>query len=255
MAHPLDGVGLNCDRARDHLDTLEREFDAFERDAYRFRHDVERVGREHVYRVKALRKTRPEWGPVIGDCLHNAASALDHLAYQLAILHTGTLPPDLARDTHFPIYGTPREFWYNLQKLRGIGPDQVAPLERLQPYYGRYGADNDSLMILKRLSNFDKHRTLHTTGYRFGGTYHYNADGLVETAFPEGRLELGAELARFTFDPPDPAMDVEPSFVVRVAFRDTPLADGASVWVMLNAICTRVEMIVDQFRPLFSEFA
>ena len=108
MAHPLDGVGLNCDRARDHLDALEREFDAFERDAYRIRHDVERFGREHVYRVKALRKTRPQWGPVIGDCLHNAASALDHLAYQLAILHTGPLPPDLARDTHFPIYESPR---------------------------------------------------------------------------------------------------------------------------------------------------
>ena len=27
MAHPLDGIGLNCDRARDHLDTLEKEFD------------------------------------------------------------------------------------------------------------------------------------------------------------------------------------------------------------------------------------
>ena len=255
MAHPLDGVGLKCDRARDHLDTLEREFDAFERDAYRVRHDVERVGREHVYRVKALRKTCPEWGPVIGDCLHNAASALDHLAYQLAILHTGTLPPDVARDTHFPIYGTPPEFWDNLQKLRGIGPDQVAPLERLQPYYGRYGADYDSLMILKRLSNFGRRRTLHTTGYQFGGASHYSPDSLIETAFPEGRLELGAELARFTFDPPDPEMDVEPSFVVRIAFRDTPLADGVGAWAMLNAICTRVELIVDQFRRSFSEFA
>jgi hypothetical protein len=255
MAHPLDGVGLNCDRARGHLDTLEREFDAFEHDAYRFRHDVERVGREHVYRVKAFRKTRPEWGPVIGDCLHNAASALDHLAYRLAILHTGMLPPDLARDTHFPIYESPGKFWDNLQKLRGIGPDQVAPLERLQPYYGRYGPDYDSLMILKHLSNLDKQRTLHTTAYRCGGTYHYNPDSLVETAFPEGRLELGAELARFTFDPPDPEMDVEPSFVVRIAFRDTPLVDGAGVWAILNRICTRVEMIVDQFRPSFSEFA
>ena len=188
---------------------------------------------------RRLRKTRPEWGPVIGDCLHNAASALDHLAYQLAILHTGTLPPDVARDTHFPIYGTPREFWDNLQKLRGIGPDQVAPLERLQPYYGRHGADNDSLMILKRLSIFGKRRTLRTTGYRFGGTYRYDPDSLIDSAFPEGRLELGAELARFTFDPPDPEMDVEPSFVVRIAFRDTPLADGVGAWAMLNAICTR----------------
>jgi hypothetical protein len=110
-------------------------------------------------------------------------------------------------------------------------------------------------MILKHLSNLDKQRTLHTTAYRCGGTYHYNPDSLVETAFPEGRLELGAELARFTFDPPDPEMDVEPSFVVRIAFRDTPLVDGAGVWAILNRICTRVEMIVDQFRPSFSEFA
>src|SRR5206468_1727994 len=66
---------------------------------------------------------------------------------------------------------------------------------------------------------------------------------------------LGAELARFTFNPPDPEMDVEPSFVVRIAFRDTLLADGVGVWAMLNRICTRVEMIVDQFRPSFSEFA
>jgi hypothetical protein len=48
---------------------------------------------------------------------------------------------------------------------------------------------------------------------------------------------------------------VEPSFVVRIAFRDTPIADGVGVWAMLNAICTRVEMIVDQFRRSFSEFA
>ncbi len=40
----------------------------------------------HAYKVNRLRHTRPEWGPIIGDCLHNAASALDQLAYQLAIL-------------------------------------------------------------------------------------------------------------------------------------------------------------------------
>src|SRR5438045_118085 len=196
MAHPLDGIGLNCDRARDHLDTLEKEFDAFEHDAYRFRHDVERVGREHVYRVKALRKTRPEWAPVIGDCLHNAAAALDHLAYQLAILHTGTLRHDLARDSRFPIYGSPGEFWDNLQKLRAIGPDQVAPLERLQPYYGRYGPDYDSVMILKDLSNFDKHPTLHTPAYSFRGTYHYSPTTLTETAYRDVYDELDSVPAR-----------------------------------------------------------
>jgi hypothetical protein len=252
MAHPLDGVRLKCERARHHLGTLQGEFDTFTRDAYLFRRDVEREGREHVYRVESLKETLPEWGPIIGDCLQTAASALDHLAFQLAILHTGTLTSDLARDTHFPIYGTSRDFRDNLPKLRAIGPDQVAPLEQLQPYHAINGADYHWLMILKRLSNVDKHRTLHTTGHRFGGAAHYQPESLVTEEFPTGRLEVGAILARFIFDPPDPEMNVDPSFVIHVAFKDTPLADGVDTWAMLNTICTQIEEIVEKFRPLFS---
>jgi hypothetical protein len=252
MAHPLDGVRLKCERARHNLDTLEREFKAFERDAYRYRHTVERGGREHAYRVTALRKTRPDWAPIIGDCLRNAALALDHLAHELATLHTGKLPDDVARNTHFPIYETPEEFWDNLPKLRVIGLEQAAPLERLQPYNGRYGPDYDPLMILERLSNFERHRALQTTAYRFGGIADYHPDSLVEADFPEGPIKLGAELARFTFHPPDPEMDVGPNFIVHIAFQGTPLADGVGVWAMLNTICTRVETIVDEFGPAFS---
>ncbi len=251
MAHALDGVRLKCQRAQNHLDTLQAEFDAFGRDAYSFRHGVERRGREHVYRVNRLRHTRPEWGPIIGDCLHNAASALDQLAYQLAILHTGKLRSGLARDTHFPIYRSSREFWDNLRKLEGIGPDLMAPMERLQPYHGLDGPDRHWLMILKRLSNSDKHRTLHTTSYRFGGTVHDRPDSLIDTIFPTGPLKLGAELGRFVFDPPDPEIDVDPSFSVHIAFKGTPLADGIDTWAMLNMICIRVEAVVDEFRPLF----
>jgi hypothetical protein len=251
MAHALDGVRLKCQRARHHLDTLEAEFGAFGRDAYGVRHCVEREGREHVYRVNRLRHTRPEWGPIIGDCLHNAASALDQLAYQLAILHTGKLRSGLARDTHFPIYGSSREFWANLRKLEGIGPDLLAPIERLQPYHGIDGPNDHWLMILKRLSNSDKHRTLHTTGYRFGGTAQYRPVSLIDAIFPTGPLKLGAELARLVFDPPHPAMNVDPSFIVHIAFKDTPLSDGIDTWAMLNTICIRVEAVVDEFRPLF----
>jgi hypothetical protein len=106
-------------------------------------------------------------------------------------------------------------------------------------------------MILKRLSNSDKHRTLHTTGYRFGGTARSRPDSLIDAIFPTGPLELGAELARFLFDPPDPEMNVDPSFTVHIAFKGTPLADGIDAWAMLNMICIRVEAVVDEFRPLF----
>jgi hypothetical protein len=251
MAHALDGVRLKCQRARHHLNTLEAEFDAFGRDAYDFRHCVERQGRVHVYKVSRLRHTRPEWGPIIGDCLHNAASALDQLAYQLAILHSGRLPSGIARDTHFPIYGSSREFWANLRKLQGIGPDLMGPIERLQPYHGVDGPNRHWLMILKRLSNSDKHRMLRTAGYRFGGTADYEPDSLVEAIFPTGPLKLGAELARFVFDPPDPEMNVGPRFSVHIAFKDTPVADGVDIRTVLNTICIRVDAVVDWFRPLF----
>jgi hypothetical protein len=149
-----------------------------------------------------------EWGPIIGDCVHNAASALDQLAYQLATL-------------------------------------------RLQPYHGMDGPADHWLMILKRLSNSDKHRMLRTVGYRFGGTAHYRPDSLIDAIFPTGPLKLGAELARFVFDPPDPEMNVDPSFIVHIAFKDTPMADGIDTWAMLNTICIRLEAVVDEFRPLF----
>ena len=251
MAHALDGVRLKCQRARHHLNTLEADFDVFRCDAYTLRHHVEHQGRVHVYRVNRLRHTRPEWGPIIGDCLHNAASALDQLAYQLAILHSGRLPSALARDTHFPIYGSRREFWANLRKLEGIGPDLMAPIERLQPYHGIDGPNHHWLMILKRLSNSDKHRMLRTGCYRFGGRVHHKPDTLVDMKFPTGSLKLGTELARFLFDPPNLKMNLDPSFNVQVAFKDTPVADGIDVRGMLDTICHRVEAVVEGFRPLF----
>ncbi len=48
----------------------------------------------------------------------------------------------------------------------------MTPIERLQGYHGLDGPDHHWLMILKRLSNSDKHRMLRTAGYRFGGTAH-----------------------------------------------------------------------------------
>jgi hypothetical protein len=106
-------------------------------------------------------------------------------------------------------------------------------------------------MILKRLSNLDKHRMLRTTGYRFGGAARYRPKSLIDMRFPTGPLKLGAELARFVFDPPAPEMNVDPTFTVHIAFKDAPVAEGIDVRTMLNSICARVEAIVQGFRPLF----
>jgi hypothetical protein len=46
-----------------------------------------------------------QWGALIGDCLFNYRSALDHLAFDLAVAHTGyPLPEGVERRSEFPIF-------------------------------------------------------------------------------------------------------------------------------------------------------
>jgi hypothetical protein len=45
---------------------------------------------------------------MVGDCVHNARSALDHLVYQLAILNHA--PEESARKTSFPVCLIPKDF-------------------------------------------------------------------------------------------------------------------------------------------------
>src|SRR6266511_2429033 len=52
-----------------------------------------------------------EWGVRIGDCLHNLRSALDHVVWQLALLHLQRQPTDKeARRIQFPIEHIPERF-------------------------------------------------------------------------------------------------------------------------------------------------
>jgi hypothetical protein len=70
----------------------------FERRLYRFAHsnaysvsrqdEVEDEKRRWIFHA---RRQPPliRWGALIGECLFNYRSALDHLAYDLAVAHTG----------------------------------------------------------------------------------------------------------------------------------------------------------------------
>jgi hypothetical protein len=80
-----------------------------------------------------VRKVKPlpqeHWALVIGDCVHNARSALDYIAWRLA----GSKLSD--RNTMWPIFETPEGFaGRGLQRLSGIHPDARAEIVKLQPY-------------------------------------------------------------------------------------------------------------------------
>jgi hypothetical protein len=110
----------------------------------------------HVHREPPL----VEWGALIGECLFNFRSALDHLAFDLAVAHTATRSHmELRKRCEFPI------FWRRAPKTRelddrigAVHPEARRLIEQMQPY-GR--KDRAALKYLDSLHNFDKHRTLH----------------------------------------------------------------------------------------------
>lgn len=98
-----------------------------------------------------------EWAVLLGDVLHNLRSCLDHLAYQLALVHEPEKPPPSG--TEFPIFIEREKFRSEDRgggryKIRGLNPDVIDAIEALQPY----GSAQHPLWVLQQMSNADKHR-------------------------------------------------------------------------------------------------
>ena len=102
--------------------------------------------------------------PVVGDCLHNLRSALDNLAFELALAHKGAkMSKSIANNSQFPIFRT-KDGFDNKSKpmIRGIHPKARTFIEGLQPYNrGNMPITTSSLWWLRELSNSDKHRLPH----------------------------------------------------------------------------------------------
>lgn len=93
MSHPLDGCEAKLRRAEGHLQTFESEVVRFfEQNPYRITYEADLNALSYTFYIHDLVPPDPDWGLIIGDCIHNLRSALDHLAYQLAILGQGGDP-------------------------------------------------------------------------------------------------------------------------------------------------------------------
>lgn len=108
-----------------------------------------------IVRVKA--QPPVEWSVVIGDAVHNARSALDHLAYALVERDGG-----VARESaYFPITDESTGYGEKLRKgLAGASREARDAVRALQPWRG---GDVD-LWRLHRLNIIDKHRLLVPVG-------------------------------------------------------------------------------------------
>ncbi len=105
------------------------------------------------------------WGVMIGDCVQNLRASLDHAVFQLV--------PAPIRDVYvekitFPIYDDAAKYqrWKGKHAnwLAAIDGEALAVIDGLQPCDRGNAPRSHILWKLHRLSNIDKHRSIHVAG-------------------------------------------------------------------------------------------
>lgn len=255
----LEGVRLKLARAEHNIEEIYEAVVAYlAEENYEFVGEFNRKTSEYVIRGEVTKSTG-HIGVIAGDVLHNLRSALDHLAWQLALLTTAT-PYDR---TQFPIAFTEGEFGSRggQKMISDLSPEHRARIETFQPYHGT----NENwtplaLHDLRVLSNTDKHRLVNATAGRAVSQRPALLDEklvIVRDAasyrdvkwFREGPID-GAEIARMTLEGagPDPKVNVEGFMGVTISFNDPALTVTLSnVVPTLNAILKSVREVVTAF--------
>lgn len=264
MATDLTGIERKLVRAERHLADLKYAVEArFDPNKYRFELNRDTQTQHHILTAHDLPELDPEWGPVIGDCLFNLRSALDHLAWQLVLLDGGTP----GEQTQFPIRPSPFDkngqlLAPNLQpSIRN--PNILKALEEVQPYRGPEGEPVpftiSPLWRLSRLNNIDKHRlllvvvsVLDVDKMWFGSKQGDTVPALTVSTQP---VKEGSPVADFDFFGEEPPANFDPHPALAVALREPAMPEIRMVSVvnlLINiAWSVGVEVFQMRFRPLF----
>jgi hypothetical protein len=191
-----------------------------------------------------------ELGVILGDLAHNLRSALDHIAWQLALLTTS----NPSTQTAFPIFAaTDKEKMSKFRIMTKDVLDEARPImEALQPYHWGTSARANNLWILHSLWNTDKHRMLNPVPVRLrfpqftglGGHVHHFGDGRIEVRVPRGA---------------NPEKELEPHITREVLFEIPHLDDAAHVVgpedrVGLEVLRAIHHTVRDEIVPLFTRY-
>ncbi len=244
----LDGVERKLVRARHHLFELEQSVAAvYGPGLCHVVREHEPASRQVSYRVVEVPPADDRWPAMIGDCLSNLRSALDHLAWQL-VLASGDEEP--GRQTKYPIPREPKAG--ATAKAPIIRPqiddeasDMLGYVEDLQ---ASWPALPFPLRVLDNLCQVDKHRTLLVVTTALGSVRYALSSIPTNSVLSIRPIEPGLVVARFDFaDEPSPDFDAQPTVSIRFG---EPATTGP-VLEVLRAILQFVETsVAGQFLDL-----
>ena len=263
MNESLESARLKLCRAKVHLEALNAKVAVFiEGRPYAFFVDVNADKTEHVFRIQILEDPNPTIPVVLGDYIHNLRSALDNLAWSLALKSSGgklarfdkgQVAP---RHISFPIHRNAgafvqAEFW------QYVHPRYLGAIQDFQPYNGTYKDPlTHPLTRLQKLSNIDKHRSIHRTLVSQADTEpgFWTEDCEIAGSAPPPiakgvPLENGGEVARVTVrvTGSDPKVNMH-TFPVDIAFGDSPRTPQEN----LIALYEITSDIIERCQPFFN---
>ena len=200
------GVHFKFQRAQQHAAELERRVQGFLQSApFEVYEEEERATGDLLTRVRVHGQPPPELSTVIGDVVHNARTALDHLVWQL-VLANGSQPGE---KTAFPIARSKDSFpSYAKKCLKGVSKQASAAIEELRPYQG----GDQRFWRLHQLDIEDKHHLLIPVG-----AAHRNV--MISMT-----MNAWEDIPPVTFPP----------LALRPADRQYPLQDGAVVFRIMK---------------------
>jgi hypothetical protein len=162
IRHPqLDGVHAKLDRADAHGQSLKDDIaDFLDRRPFELVSELDGNGDRCQLRARISHPIPViEWGVRLGEIVHGVRSALDHLAWQLALAYRPNASPPTR--TEFPIFKDVERYDREApSKLAGIHPDARRAIRELQPFANYEKPDRHPLWYLHDLNNVDKHRVV-----------------------------------------------------------------------------------------------
>lgn len=236
--NPLDGIVHKIIRAEDRLTEISAEVAGHEKKC--------RVLRDRNVKTNLIDLIADFPNPplmlsvMVGECLYNLRSALDHLVWQLV-------------ESNPPNHGTPRNQYPICQdsnsfareikghRLDGVSAAARAVIEGLQPYNEGQAYSPHPLWLLDQLVNVDKHRfltlTCVTTQNLLGDVaYSVNRSGPVMCSVQSNQAE---------------SVQKELEKGLSIAFKELP-AEDLDVEIHVRAIIEYIEMhLLPRFGPFF----
>lgn len=245
----MTDVLLRINRAKRHLNVLNREVRAFiASKPYQVEVTIDpKDGRYILVRPYFTKQCPVSWGLLIGEVAHGLRSALDNIAWAVAIKQDTTVsfPVSIKRNDEF------------VRRLELLREDVRADVEAVQPYNAPNGQEQTHpLWILRITDNIDKHRIVLPRAIRV-----YVATGLPaphKYFYIDGFRRLTEGTVEFRLPiRPDMKEDFKRETVAQIQFDiGSPIASEASNPRRLtrNRLLVVYKFVRNDVYPRFAKF-